>query len=526
MNPAELERQLRSESHGGAESDDPIAALVSPLDDLPKNAPLAKIEAALRNLAVRLDGSDSLRRSTVREAALRKLEKIGISAPARLLDAALESGGPETSQQQGRPVLFDDPEPWLHPVDGAGLLDDLVSALKRFVVFPSHATEAVALWVLHAHALEAFSISPILAITSATKRSGKTLLLELVSLLVPRRLFASNISPAALFRAVEKFTPVLLIDEADTFLRDNDELRGILNASHRKASAFVVRTVGDEHDPAIFATWCAKAIALIGRLPGTLEDRSVLISLKRKSPGEQVEKFEIDRVASEFATLKRRAARWAADNLDALRKADPEIPSALNDRASDNWRRLLAVADLAGQEWPALARKACVALAGEVDEAENSALIQLLNDLRELFETRKVDRLASSDIAGALGAMEERPWSEWRRGKPLTQRQLAKLLAPLRIGPRTIRIGDGTSKGYLLEQFTDPFSRYLPLRSVTPSQAALGAGLRVIHDPPQKAAVTDRKTGLSTEERKDVTDVTDQNPSLFPEGSKAWTQEV
>ena len=525
MNAGELERELRSELPADIASD-PISELISFLDGLDGKTSLAKVEDALRTLALALNGADPLRRATVREGALKKLEKIGISAPARLLDAAFGNGQAETEQQQGRPVLFDDPEPWLTPVDGASLLDDLVLTLKRFVVFPSHAVVALVLWVLHAHALEAFSISPILAIISVIKHSGKTLLLELVSLLVSRRLFASNITPAALFRAVEKFTPALLIDEADTFLRDNDELRGILNASHRRASAFVVRTVGDEHDPAIFATWCAKAIALIGKLPGTLEDRSVLISLKRKSHGEQIEIFRIDRAAAEFAILKRRAARWVADNLDALRKADPETPSALNDRAADNWRPLLAIADLAGGKWPERARAAALALSENVDEAENSALIQLLDDLRKLFESREVDRLASSDVAETFGAMEERPWSEWRRGKPLTQRQLAKLLAPLDIAPRTIRIGDGTAKGYLLEQFTDPFSRYLPpLRSVTPSQAALGTGLRVICDPSQKAGVTDRKTGLSTQEQRDVTDVTDRKP-LFPEGRKVWTQEV
>src|SRR6202040_793295 len=105
----------------------------------------------------------------------------------------------------------------------------------------------------------------------ATKRSGKTTLLEIISMLAPRSLSASNITAAALFRVIESFKPTLLIDEADTFLRDNDELRGVINAGHRRSSAFVIRTVGDEHEPKQFCTWGAKAIALIGKLPGTLE---------------------------------------------------------------------------------------------------------------------------------------------------------------------------------------------------------------------------------------------------------------
>lgn len=510
---------------GAAGSDDPIAALVSLLDDLNDQTPPIKVEDALRSLALALNGADPLRRATVREAALRKLEKIGISAPARLLDAALGNGQVETEQQQGRPVLFDDPEPWLEPVDGAGLFDDLVDTLKRFVVFPSHAAEAVALWILHAHTLEAFSISPLLTANSATKRAGKTLLLELVSLLVPRRLFASNITPAALFRAVEKFTPTLLIDEADTFLRDNDELKGILNASHRRASAFVVRSVGDEHEPTIFATWCAKAIALIGKLPDTLEDRSILISMKRKAPGEQIEKFRADRAASEFVSLKRKAARWAQDSLDALRKADPETPSTLNDRAADNWRPLLAIADLAGGEWPDRARAAALSLSGNVDEAGSSVLIQLLDDLRELFETREVDRVASSDVAEAFGAMEDRPWSEWRRGKPITQRQLAKLLAPLGIAPRKIRIGESTHQGYLLEQYIDSFTRYLPLsiRNTGTSQLDQVVTPETIRNT--NGSVPDRKGGLSSGKQKDVPDVPDRK-AVFGAKGDIWHDDL
>jgi putative DNA primase/helicase len=98
--------------------------------------------------------------------------------------------------------------------------------------------------------VEAFDISPLLSITSPTKRCGKSTLLDIVALLAPRAVPASNITAASLFRIVEKFSPTLLVDEADTFLGDNDELRGIINSGHRRSSAFVVRTVGDDHEPA------------------------------------------------------------------------------------------------------------------------------------------------------------------------------------------------------------------------------------------------------------------------------------
>ena len=86
---------------------------------------------------------------------------------------------------------------------------------------------------------------------------------------------------AALFRAVEQFRPTLLVDEADTFLRDRDDLRGVLNSGHLRASAVVVRTVGDEHEARLFSTWAPKAVALIGTLPDTLADRSIILSMRR-----------------------------------------------------------------------------------------------------------------------------------------------------------------------------------------------------------------------------------------------------
>jgi putative DNA primase/helicase len=98
-------------------------------------------------------------------------------------------------------------------------------------------------------------------------RCGKTLLLIVLGALTPRRVFASNITPAGLFRTIEKFQPTLFIDEADTFLRDNDDLRGLLNCGTTRTTAVIIRPVGDDHEPRAFSTWCAKVVALIGKLP-------------------------------------------------------------------------------------------------------------------------------------------------------------------------------------------------------------------------------------------------------------------
>lgn len=134
-----------------------------------------------------------------------------------------------------------DPEPWSEPVDGGQLLDDLATLISRFVVLPKFAPETLAAWVLHTYAFHLREVSTYLGIESDEKRCGKTTLLSVLLELVSRPVVAANISPPALFRAIEEAHPTLLIDETDTFLHGNDELRGILNAGYTRKTAYVVR---------------------------------------------------------------------------------------------------------------------------------------------------------------------------------------------------------------------------------------------------------------------------------------------
>ena len=142
-------------------------------------------------------------------------------------------------------------------------------------------------------------------------------------------------------------------------------------------------------------------------LADTLEDRSIIITLQRKPKTAAVERLR-KRDSEEFATLRRKAARWAADNLDKLTDPEPAIPDALNDRAADNWRPLLAIADLAGGDWPRRARDAACLLSGEHDDS--AVNVGLLADIRTAFGDR--DEMKSADLVAALVADPERPWAE------------------------------------------------------------------------------------------------------------------
>jgi putative DNA primase/helicase len=412
------------------------------------------LEATVRRLAA----LSAIEYDRVRIA---EADALGVRVPT--LDAEVEKARPKLvgdgNDSQGEAVLFPDIEPSPEPVDGAILLTELKSTFTRYVVLPKHGAVAIALWIVFTHCIAVMSIAPILAITSPEKRCGKSTLLALLGRLVLRRLPTANISAAALFRAVEAWAPTLLIDEADTFIRDSDDLRGILNSGHTRELAFVIRTVGDDHEPRKFSTWGAKAIALIGKLKDTLADRSIEVALKRKLPEECVERLR-HADPEVLHNLARRCVRWAMNHAEEIRAARPSMPDALHDRAQDNWEPLLAIADLAGGSWPKLARTAALALSHAVDPGEDTLGVQLLSDIRDVFKGS--DRISSEDLTARLVALEERPWAECSRGKPLTQNRLARLLRLFGVVSGSRRFPDGTTpKGYLLDQFADAFKRYL-----------------------------------------------------------------
>jgi putative DNA primase/helicase len=334
------------------------------------------------------------------------------------------------------------------------VLDELAGAFSRHLALCEGAAEAIALWVLFAHTHDAYQTSPRLGFLSPVPECGKTTALSILRALVPRALPTSNITPAVIFRVIQKSRPTLLIDEADTFMQ-GDDMRGILNSGHTRATAHVWRCEGEDRDPKGFSTWAPVVIAKIGTLPETLESRSIIIPMQRRRPDERTQPITAeDRQA--FADLASKAARWAADHAAALGEAVPELPSGLFNRASDNWRPLIAIADAAGGHWPERACRVAVLLSGSAEDP--SLGIQLLSDIREILRT---GRLSSEDLCEDLRGLEDRPWAE--DGLAINPRRLAQRLKPFGIAPKSVRLDrHSTPKGYTAAQFEDAFARYLP----------------------------------------------------------------
>jgi putative DNA primase/helicase len=423
-----------------------------------------------------------------REAAA---ERLGcrVSILDRLVAAKRGGNNASDTLGRGRPLSIADIEPWPEPVDGAELLDALVKAIRSYVVLDAPEADVAALWLLGVHAFDAWTIFPRLFVTAPEKQCGKTTLLDVLSRLVTRPLVASGISAAALFRTVEAARPTLLLDEADAYARDNEDLRGVINSGHRR-DGIVIRTVGDNHEPCTFSTWAPMALAAIGHLPGTIEDRSIAVRLRRRRSDEPVESLRLNRTGV-LDELARRAARWAADHVPGLAAADPVMPDGIYNRAADNWCPLLAVADEVCCEWSERARTAITSLAAGGAEDAESARVLLLADLRELFAGEPSGVLFTKEILAALAKDENRPWPEWKNGKPITDRQLAALLKPFEVRPKSVRRGAITEKGYRSECFEDAFARYLSGSSVTASQRRDSAPFGMVQSVTPREDVTE-----------------------------------
>lgn len=401
---------------------------------------------------------------------------------------------------QGRALAFEVVEPAADPVDGETLLDDVCDEFLRRIVMQGEGTARLcALWVAHAWCIRAFHISPRLAITSPEPGCGKTTTLDVLSALVPKPLAVGSCSAAAAFRVISEHAPSLLFDEADNAFEGEggEELRRVLNQGHRFGQGVArVEKVEDRFEVVVYDVFGPAAIALIGRLPQTLRDRSVNVELRRKLPGESVVETRPDTIKAELSSHRRRLARWAADHIERLRSSSPEVPSGIANRRADNLRPLLAIAEAAGSRWAELAREAAKASEAAIAD-EGSHGTTLLRDLRTLFAERATDRLTTTAILDALRALEERPWATWNRGKGLDAHGLARLLRPFSIRPGSVRMPDGgTPKGYSADRFGESWARYLgpegsddasmvgtpPPASATPPQPNNHAGLRAIEN--------------------------------------------
>ena len=395
------------------------------------------------------------------------------------------------------------------PGNGASILTDVEAFLGRFVAYPSEdARIAHTLWIAHAWAMDAWESTPRIAFLSPEPKSGKTRALEVTEALVPRPVEAVNVTPAYLFRKVgdKGGRPTILFDEIDTVFgpkakKDNEEVRGLLNAGHRRGAvagrcSVHGKIVKAEELPA----YCAVALAGLGDLPDTILGRSVIIGMRRRAAGESVEPWRHRVHAPQGEPLRDRLAAWMACVATALTDAWPSMPEGIADRDADVWEALLAVADAAGGTWPERARVAAVALVALSRENRASLGIRLLSDTRVVFGDATA--MSTASLITALCALPETLWIE-RNGNPIGERKLSNVFNRYKIRPKVIRLGDSTPRGYTRADFEDAWARYLPPVSLSPRESATSATSATSSGPlsatsapyPQHAATLEDEPG-------------------------------
>jgi hypothetical protein len=367
--------------------------------------------------------------------------------------------------------------------DGARILDDAQGFIGRFCAFPDkHALAAVTLWAAHAHMVEHFHTTPRLAFLSPEPASGKSRCLEVLDLLVPEPMLSLNASPPAIFRTLADRQITLLFDEVDAIWSkrgkddNHEDLRSLLNAGYKRGAS-IPRCIGPQHRIMNFEVFCAVALAGLGDLPDTIMSRSIIIRMRRRAPHEHVDQFRTRMHEPEGHALRDRLADWAELVGDDAGEAWPDLPDGIVDRPAEVWEPLLAVADVAGGEWPSRARAACVALCKVAADRRASLGVRLLSDLRMIFgnaETMHTTTILERLVAGD-DLEPDAPWSDLR-GKPLSVRGLASMLKPYGISSTKVWANGRSLQGYRREHLFDAWQRYLPVDTAKAEGPEGGAG--------------------------------------------------
>ncbi|MGP5064592.1 DUF3631 domain-containing protein [Psychrobacter celer] len=427
---------------------------ILPQQDLKISSDLAQIAidrlAKLSELDYELERTETAK--SLNNMSVRSLDKLVNKARSKIKSKASES-------------LVVDTEPYAEPITDIALVaNQIYQILDDHIACTDAVKIAVTLWIILTWVIPASHILPIAWINAPEKRCGKTTLLILMSRLSKKSLSTSNITRSALYRCIETYKPTLFIDEADTFINDDKEMRGILNAGHSLQLSKTLRCVGDDNEPTTFNVYCAKAISGIGKIHSTLIDRSISLTLRRKMKNET--KKRVRDLPIDFTNkIQSQLARWSNDNIDAVKAAKPVLPPYINDRAQDNWEILLKIAMMLGDDWLEKAYNACIEISG-IESDEPSLNEQLLADIQTVFNLYGTNRLLSRDLLTGLCRDTEMVWSTLNHGRPITLYQIARRLGEFKISSKDMRTHDlrgkeVRGKGYDLDDFQETFSRYL-----------------------------------------------------------------
>jgi putative DNA primase/helicase len=349
--------------------------------------------------------------------------------------------------------------PWPEPVDGAELLYAIEAVFRRVVFTSDEQRILISLYPIFTHCIgngsaeaDAFDIAPRLCFRSVKKASGKSTVLKVMAALVARPEPSITSSPAQLRHALNDDHSTLLLDEGHQWMRPTGPIMAILNGGHERFNAYARLMIGGKS--VRFSTFGAAIVAAKGNpFQPEFLDRAICVQMKKAKPAERanLEKF---RRTSEMTDLASKAARWASDNIPALRALNPEMPSGLDARAEDNLRPLLAIADLARGGWPERVRQAIQVCYATGDNGDDDDEATIIRDCVGIFREQGQPRLRSAYLVTELVALD-------KAYRNFNQNQLSRALDEYEIHPKNMRFGpEETWRGYELSQFDDAVERY------------------------------------------------------------------
>ena len=320
-----------------------------------------------------------------------------------------------------------DVTPWYEPVDGSALANDLVNTIKKYVYLPDGAAEVAAIWVMHTYISRDYVFTPRLFIYSPEPRCGKTTFLDILEYLCYKPLQVSSITGPSMARmiTIQKGKITLLADEADRYLdNDNDTLCKVLNSGFQRGKKIMcTETNGRSMKPKLFDCFAPCAIAAIGNIPTTVKDRSLTITMKRKTLADKIEKLRYRQVHQEMNKLRSRCMRFIMDHEQEIVDCVPYVPKALNDRTADVSEILFAISDAISKEWHVRLEDAVLKLVKSDQQSDDiSVRGQLLMDIRDILRGVPKGWLSSKDLVEKLNEIETSPWAEWNRGYPMSTR--------------------------------------------------------------------------------------------------------
>ena len=409
---------------------------------------------------------------------------------ANVLDDDRRKRRQDRAKQGDDPVTQVEAKPWPDPVTDIGaVLNDAVTEVTRFLVAPDHYYDVIALWAAHTHLTPKAELqveyTPRLGFQSPIHKCGKSTALKCVHLMSHNSRPAASISPSSIFRGVDAFSISIMVEEGDqVFKGANPELLAIMNAGADRMLAKVMRTeksADGKFEPRWFNCFAPIAFTSIGQAPKTLQDRSIVLQMKRATKVERPKKLTV-RTRGALIDIGRKFARWAAD-LGEL--PDPDLPKDLFNRIDDRWFVLFQIAGLAGGDWLERCRKAALAdfAREEADAADGGPNGDLLRDVWEVFHASGKMRMFTRDICAALLALDESPWATANRGQPVDEYYLKANLRDFlpdnaeTLALRRWREEKGLeARGYHELHFKDAFYRYLSLELPSVAQKSKQSG--------------------------------------------------